>query len=91
MLGPNRHLLKLRASTLVVAISCWWFACLRRRLFHARVTYGLMFQRDIERQTNLRFIYESDDIQCVELLRMSKVPFFELNLWFVSVSTLAKG
>jgi hypothetical protein len=37
-----------------------------------------MFQRDIERQTNLSFIYESDDIQCVELLRMSKVPFFEL-------------
>jgi hypothetical protein len=78
MLGPNRHLLKLRASALVVAISCWMFACLTRRLFHPRVTYGPMFQRDIERQANLRFIYESDDIQCVELLRMSKVPFFEL-------------
>ena len=78
MLGPNRHLLKLRASALVVAISCWLFACLRRRIFHPRVTYGPMFQRDIERQANLRFIYESDDIQCVELLRMSKVPFFEL-------------
>ena len=78
MLGPNRHLLKLRASSLVVAISCWLFACLRRRIFHPRVTYGPMFQRDIERQANLRFIYESDDIQCVELLRMSKVPFFEL-------------
>jgi hypothetical protein len=62
MLGPNCHLLKLRASTLVVAISYWLFACLRHRLFRPRVTYGPMFQRDIERQANLRFIYESDDI-----------------------------
>jgi hypothetical protein len=44
MLGPNRHLLKLRASALVVAISCWLFACLRHRIFHPRVTYFYMLR-----------------------------------------------
>lgn len=54
------------------------FGWLRRRFLTPAVTYGPMLQRDIDRQANLRFIYESDDIQCVNLLRMSRTPFFQL-------------
>jgi hypothetical protein len=78
MLGPNRHLLKLRASTLVVAISCWLFACLTRRLFHPRVTYGPMFQRDIERQQILDLsmnLMISNVWSCLECLRSLSLSF----------------
>ena len=78
MVPPNRHLLKLRAAALVVAISCWMFAWLRHRRCTPSITYGPMLQRDIERQANLQFIYQSNDVQCVELLRMRRTPFFQL-------------
>ena len=76
--GSNLHILKKRAAALVVAISCWLFAKIRLRLLKPSLTYVPMLQRDIERQANLSFIYQSDDLQCVELLRMSKTPFFQL-------------
>ena len=42
------------------------------------ITYGPMVERDIQRMNNLRFIYESDDAHCVNLLRMRRAPFFQL-------------
>ena len=78
MVDPSRHLLKMRAAALVVSMACWLFALFRRRLLTPPVTYGPMLTRDIERQANLRFIYQSNDLQCVELLRMSRAPFFKL-------------
>ncbi|WVZ70852.1 hypothetical protein U9M48_019488 [Paspalum notatum var. saurae] len=51
----------------------------RRRCEESRsVTYGPMLPRDMERIANLRFIYESDDTHCVNLLRRKRAPFFQL-------------
>ena len=42
------------------------------------ITYAPMSTRDEHWQNNLAFIYHSSDIQCVELLRMRRTPFFQL-------------
>jgi hypothetical protein len=70
-----RRRLIAKAVVLVAVMSAW----LRHRL-HARrcITYGPMHQRDQERQNNLRFIYESTDVECVDLLRMRRAPFMQL-------------
>jgi len=67
------------AAAIVVAVAAWVFMWFRRRSLEARsMTYGPMHPRDMERQANLRFIYESDDVRCVNLLRMKITPFFQL-------------
>lgn len=43
-----------------------------------RISYGPMLERDIARQSNLRFIYHSDDTHCLDQLRMKRAPFFQL-------------
>ena len=74
-----RRQLIVKAVVLVEVMSAWLDAWLRHRL-HARrcITYGPMHQRDQERQNNLRFIYESTDVECVDLLRMRRAPFMQL-------------
>ncbi|KAL6637093.1 hypothetical protein ACP70R_024665 [Stipagrostis hirtigluma subsp. patula] len=68
-----------QAAAFVVAVAVWMFLWFRRRRQEARsVTYGPMLERDVQRQNNLRFIYESDDTRCVDLLRMRRAPFFQL-------------
>jgi hypothetical protein len=53
-----------------------WF---RRRVVDARsVTYASMVERDQQRFNNLRYIYESGDVNCVNLLRIRRTPFFQL-------------
>nr|XP_034591364.1 protein ALP1-like [Setaria viridis]XP_034591365.1 protein ALP1-like [Setaria viridis] len=67
------------AAALVAAVAAWFFLWFRRRSEDARsITYGPMAERDRERNSNLRFIYESDDVHCVNLLRMRRAPFFQL-------------
>jgi hypothetical protein len=75
---PHRRLIA-KAVVLVAVMSAWLDAWLRHRL-HARrcITYGPMHQRDQERHNNLRFIYESTDVECVDLLRMRRAPFMQL-------------
>jgi Zn ribbon nucleic-acid-binding protein len=74
-----RRRLIAKAVVLVAVMSAWLDAWLRHRL-HARrcITYGPMHQRDQERQNNLRFIYESTDVECIDLLRMRRAPFMQL-------------
>ena len=43
-----------------------------------RLTYGPMSQRDQERQIYLNKIYNSNDVECVNMLRMRRAPFFQL-------------
>jgi hypothetical protein len=37
-----------------------------------------MLERDIQRQNNLQFMFLSDDLHCVNVLRMRRAPFFQL-------------
>jgi hypothetical protein len=65
------------AAAMVVAVAVWFFMWFRRRAQDARsVTYGHIVERDQQRMNNLRYIYESDDVNCVNLLRMRRAPFF---------------
>lgn len=67
------------AATMLVAAATWFFLWFRRRAQNARsVTYGPMADRDQQRMNNLNYIYNSDDVHCVNLLRMRKAPFFHL-------------
>lgn len=77
--STRRRQLIVRGASLVVAISAWMFARIRRRSMSRRgITYGPMSARDQERTNNLRFIYHCDDRRYVELLRMRRAPFFQL-------------
>ncbi|KAL6595657.1 hypothetical protein ACP70R_047997 [Stipagrostis hirtigluma subsp. patula] len=77
--SARRRALVVRGSALVVVVCAWLFVRFRRRIGARRsITYGPMLHRDRERAANLRFIYESDDSHCVELLRMKRAPFFQL-------------
>ena len=65
------------ATAVVVAVAAWFFIWFRRRVEDSRsVTYGPLAERDIQRMNNLRYIYDSDDVHCVNLLRMKRAPFF---------------
>lgn len=67
------------AAAMIVAVAAWFFMWFRRRVADARsVTYGPMAERDRQRINNLRYIYESGDVNCVNLLRMRRAPFFQL-------------
>jgi hypothetical protein len=67
------------AAAVIVAVAAWFFMWFRRRAEDSRtVTYGPMAERDKQRMNNLRYIYESNDVHCVNLLRMKRAPFFQL-------------
>ena len=67
------------AAAMLVAVATWFFLWFRRRAQDARsVTYGPMADRDQQRMNNLNYIYNSDEVHCVNLLRMRKAPFFHL-------------
>ena len=72
------------AAAVVVAVAVWFFMWFRRRAEDARsVTYGPMTERDQQRINNLRYIYESNDVHCVNLLRMKRAPFSSFVIFFV--------
>ena len=68
----------IRKGATVVAVLCTWMLVRLTTRSRPSITYAPMSARDEERQHNLRFIYQSSDTQCVELLRMSRAPFFQL-------------
>ena len=69
-------LLIIRDTALVAVISAWLFIRFRRISRSRRhISYGPMSARDRQRANNLRIINHSDDSNCVELLRMKRVPF----------------
>jgi hypothetical protein len=41
-----------------------------------KISYGQMSKRDKERQANLTIICNCNDVECVNMLRMRKLPFF---------------
>ena len=72
------------AMVVAVAVAMWFFMWFRRRAKDARlVTYGPKAERDQQRINNLRYIYESNDVHCVNLLRMKRAPFSSFVIFFV--------
>jgi hypothetical protein len=63
---------------LVTAVASWFFLWFRRLSAPLSIPYGPMTQRDQQRMANLNYIYNSDDLHCVNLLRMRRAPFFQL-------------
>ena len=68
----------IRKGAAVVVVLCTWMLVMLRTRSRPSITYAPMSAGDEERQHNLRFIYQSSDTQCVELLRTSRAPFFQL-------------
>jgi hypothetical protein len=66
-----------RSAAVIVVIAVWCFMWFRRRRQQScSITYGPMLERDIQRQNNLQFMFLSDDLHCVNVLRMRRAPFF---------------
>jgi hypothetical protein len=64
-----------QATTLVVVIQAWILLLHKRAVMCAafpQVSYGLMVQRDQERIANLNWIYNRNDVEAVQMLRMRR-------------------
>uniref|UniRef100_A0A0E0KKI4 Uncharacterized protein n=1 Tax=Oryza punctata TaxID=4537 RepID=A0A0E0KKI4_ORYPU len=63
----------------LVSVMCAYvlFIVRRTRQTTPRISYGPMSERDIARQSNLRFIYHTDDTNCLNQLRMRRAPMAE--------------
>jgi hypothetical protein len=68
-----------RAAALITAMYSLLMARLRvLECERPRISYGPMCIRDKERQKNLNIMYNYNDIECVNMLRMRRLPFFSL-------------
>jgi hypothetical protein len=68
-------------ATLVAVIQARILLLHKRTVMHAvfsQVSYGPMLQRDQERIANLNYIYNRNDVEVVQMLRMRRAPFYEL-------------
>jgi hypothetical protein len=80
-----------RGAALVSLINAWTWLRSRRMMSSRRgISYGPMTARDQERAANLRFIYHSQDVHCVELLRMRRAPFSNSAICFAAGLCLGK-
>jgi hypothetical protein len=70
-----------QAAALVAMIQAWILLLHKRAVMRAAypdVSYGPMLQRDQARIANLNWIYNRNDIEAVQMLRMRRAPFYEL-------------
>jgi hypothetical protein len=70
-----------QAVALVVVIQAWILLLHKRAVMRSafpQVIYGLMLQRDQERIANVNWIYNKNDVEAVQMLRMRRAPFYEL-------------
>jgi hypothetical protein len=70
-----------QAATQVAMIQAWILLLHKRavmRTSYPDVSYGSMLQRDQERIANLNWIYNRNDVEAVQVLRMRRAPFYEL-------------
>ena len=73
----ERHALIVQAVALITAMYAFMFTSLRlRQQFRPQISYGPMYVMDEERQRNLNLIYNCNDVECVNMLRMRRAPFF---------------
>jgi hypothetical protein len=75
--AEQRRLLVIQAAAFVSAVYAYVIARLRMaRSSQPRITYAPMSAMDLERQANLNLIYNCNDIECINMLRMRRAPFF---------------
>jgi hypothetical protein len=70
-----------QAAALVAVIQAWILLLHKRSVMQAvypRVSYGPMLERDKERIINLNYIYNKNDVEAVQMLRMRRATFYEL-------------
>jgi hypothetical protein len=73
----KRRQLIIHAAAMITTIYAFLLSRLRMAQNACpRITYAPMSAMDIERQNNLNKIYNCDDVECVNMLRMRRVPFF---------------
>jgi hypothetical protein len=78
-LQEKRRMLLARVAALISAMYALLFA--RIRLLHCsrpQLNYGSMSKWDEERQKNLDLIYNYNDVECVNMFRRRRAPFFRL-------------
>jgi hypothetical protein len=75
----QRRILIVQAVAFVTAMCAFMLSRLRM-VQHSRpsITYAPMSVMDEERQRNLNLIYNCNDIECVNMLRMRRLSFFHL-------------
>ena len=72
-------MLVIKAAAFVSVIYAYFMSRLRvRRSSQPRITYAPMSAMDEERQANLNKIYNCNDTECVDMLRMRRALFFNL-------------
>jgi hypothetical protein len=77
--AEQRRLLVIQAAAFVSAVYAYVITRLRMaRSSHPRITYAPMSAMDLERQANLNLIYNCNDPECINMLRMRRAPFFNL-------------
>jgi hypothetical protein len=75
-LENNKHILIVQVATLVCVLHAYFVSRLRMaQRARPQITYGPM--RETKRLANLNQIYDCNDIECVDMLRM-RAPFFHL-------------
>jgi hypothetical protein len=72
-------MLVIKAAAFVSVVYAYFISRLRAaRNAQPHISYAPMSAMDQERQANLDKIYNCNDIECVNMLRMRRAPFFNL-------------
>jgi len=75
----RRRMLIIHATALITAMYALLFSRIRMvQNARPQITYAPMSAMDEERQKNLNKIYNCNDVECVDMLRMRRAPFFRL-------------
>ena len=72
----------IRHTAALIAVVQAWIILIRkivvRRNAYPLVSYGPMLTRDQERIANLNNIYNTTDVEAMQMLRMGRAPFYAL-------------
>src|SRR6266542_4781529 len=78
-LEDKRRMLIVHAAAIVATMYAFMMSRLRvGQTSRPQITYAPMSAMDEERQKNLDKIYNSNDVECVNMIRMRRAPFFHL-------------
>jgi hypothetical protein len=77
-LAKKRRQLIVQAAGLAAALEFTRFFISRKARNQTPMLLGRRIDMDIARESNLRYIYHSTDINCSNQLRMKRAPFFRL-------------